>query len=215
MKAWHFIYTLSLFLVFSSCGQKQNTDASEIGYDFENYQEDIDSLYTENINTQKMNIKIKGYQVINKQFGIPVGTMHIPDSWEIVEKDKVLFESLDRVKVFIESFKSYYFSNDQQVNYLYSQQNNIEIKPVKSLDRLLKEDIIPVVQSQGLKWVNQFSLPELAQFDKRFDSYLYKSIPENKQFQCVVAEFLDKNGIKSMCIIRYYTCYYSDAGGVD
>ncbi len=213
---------LLLVLLFS-CGQDQqnNRDFAEYDYDSETYfEEDIESDY----NTPKNNMtpsdgnipKLKGYKVMSKQFGIPVGIMPIPKNWKIKRnsKDGIQFESNDGVKVYGERFISYFYSSNQQLNYN-TQQGGRRVAPVKNLNRVLQEDIFPYAKSQGMTLLNQFPLQALAQFDKRFDSYLFKGIPENKQFQCVALEWEDKNGGKSIGVIRYFTTHYPTAGGMD
>lgn len=222
MKALATFLTLLSLLLFS-CGQQQqnNTEFAEFDYESDNYyEENMEPDYEIPKNNMKQsNISsrnLKGYKVMSKQFGIPVGIMPIPKNWNAKQKNNegILFESNDGVKVYGERFISYFYSNNQQLNYS-TQQSGRPVAPVKSLNRVIQEDILPHAQSKGLKLLNQFPLPALAQFDKRFDSYLFKGIPENKQFQCIATEWQDKNGDKSIGIIRYFVNQYPTVGGMD
>ncbi|PQV51117.1 hypothetical protein CLV33_10137 [Jejuia pallidilutea] len=206
-------------LVLFSCGQNQtnHNDLAEFDDDSEYYFQDNDTPEfneTKISHTEKENLK--GYKVMSKQFGIPVGIMPIPKHWNVKQKNKegILFQSHDGVKVYGERFVSYFYSNNQQLNY-FTQQSGKPVAPVKNVNSVIQEDILPHAKSQGLKLLKQFSLPELAQFDKRFDSYLFKGIPENKQFQCIATEWEDQNGEKSIGIIRYFTNQYPSTGGMD
>lgn len=219
MKTSLFIYILISIVLFA-CGQKQNNQYSGFDYDSESFYEE-DNFESEKINqqstnNQNSNKKTKGYQVMSAKFGIPVGVMPIPNSWKESKnkKEGILFESSDGVKVYGERFKSHFYSNNQQQNY-YAQQGGSIIQPPKNVNRVIQEDINPYAESQGLRLVNQFPIPQLAQFDKRFDSYLFKSSPENKQYQCIAMEWEDQNGGKSIGIIRYFTNLYTTLGGMD
>lgn len=214
MKTVHLLLAL-WGLSFISCGQQKENN-------FANYEDaHYNDVYTENQPDQnrkkhKTTDAIKGYQVMSKQFGMPVGTMPIPDSWERSnnKKENILFESPNGTKVFGEQFFSFYFSNNQQQIY-FAQQGGNRVKPPKSIQQIIEEDMKPFLKQKGISYVGQFALPELAQFDKRFDSYLFKSVPENKQFQCVVTEWEDTNGNKSAGIIRYFINRYPTLGGMD
>lgn len=212
------LYCLSILtLLLFSCGQntKNNSDFADFGYDPETL---LDENNTSEFEEQKSKISqsLKGYKVMSKQFEIPVGIMPIPKDWKVKRKNNegILFESSSGIKVYGERFISYFFSNNQQLNYI-TQQSGRPVAPVKNLNRVLQEDILPHAEAQGVKLTNQFSLPALSQFDKRFDSYLFKGIPENKQFQCLATEWIDKKGIKSIGIIRYFTNHYPTTGGMD
>lgn len=218
MKTQHLIY-IFVTTFFFGCGQEsRNNYFSDFEYDSENYYNENSnqqqSDFTQTNNTKE--VKMHGYKVMSKQFGIPVGTMPIPISWgnSNNKKENVLFESKDGVKVYGEQFASFYFSNNQEQNY-YSQQNGSKIKPIKNINRVINEDLKPFLESKGIKYVGQFPLPQLAQFDKRFDSYLFKSTPEQKQYQCIVTEWEDGKGNKSAGIIRYFTNQYVNIGGMD
>jgi hypothetical protein len=218
MKTRHLIY-IFVTTFFLGCGQENRNDHfSDFEYDSENY-------YNENSNQQENDftqansskpVKMNGHKVMSKQFGIPVGVMPIPNSWNVSnnKKENVLFESNEGVKVYGEQFASFYFSNNQEQNY-YSQQSGSKIKPVKSINRVINEDLKPFLESKGIKYVGQFPLPQLAQFDKRFDSYLFKSTPEQKQYQCIVTEWEDGKGNRSAGIIRYFINQYVSIGGMD
>lgn len=217
MKTSHLFFVLSIALFFS-CGESKSPEYYD--YETDTYYENNASenqnqqqaTNRENSNTDK----IKGYSIKSKQFGMVFGVMPIPQSWKEVtnKKENIVFEGPNGVKVYGEQYSSFYFSNNQQQNY-FAQQGGSQIKSPKSIDRLIEEDFKPFLQSKGVHYVGQFPLPELANFDKRFDNALFKSTPENKQYQCVVTEWEDGKGNKSMGVIRYFTNQYTALGGMD
>ncbi|APY12700.1 hypothetical protein BWZ22_16375 [Seonamhaeicola sp. S2-3] len=208
-------------LLFFSCGDKQNkNDFANVDFEPESFFDDemVNNYKTVNKANKLTNTQnaLKDYKVMSKQFGIPVGVMPIPRDWKVKQKNKegLLFESDNGVKVYAERFISYFYSNNQQLNYL-TQQSGRPIAPVKNINRIISEDILPYAESQGEQLINQYPLPQLARFDKRFDSYLFKGFPENKQYECMATEWVDKNGEKSIVIIRYFTNQYPTTGGMD
>ena len=219
MKTFQLIFTLTTLLFFN-CGESQNKEFSDFKYDSDSEanfetsslqsQEQASPQKTSNSN------KIKGYVIKSKQFGINFGVMPIPESWKEVnnKKDNVLFEGPNGIKIYGEQSASFYFSNNQQQNY-YAQQSGNNIKPVKNINQLINQDFKPFLKSKGIQYVGQFPLPQLAQFYKHFDSQLFKSTPENKQYQCVVTEWADDKGNKSMGVIKYYVNQYTAVGGLD
>lgn len=210
MKILHLLFALA-FTLFFSCGESKNNDYADFEYESENYFEDENQ---ERNTTNNQNIK--GYKIMSKQFGMVFGVMPIPQSWKEVGKNKenIIFESPNGVKIYAEQFNSFFYSNNPQQNQ-FTQQNGGNVKPPKNIERLIQEDFKPYLQSKGVQYIGQFPLPQLANFDKNFDSALFKSTPENKQYQCVVTEWQDGKGNKSMGVIRYFTNQYTALGGMD
>lgn len=153
---------------------------------------------------------------MNDQFKMVYGIMQIPISWQTAEKNKenVFFEGPNGVKVYGDWFNSFYYSNDPQRN-AFAQQGGSNVKAPKSIEKLINEDFKPYLTGKGLRFINQFAIPQIAQGDTNRDRAIYKSTPENKQYQCIATEWEDDNGIKSMLIIRYFTNQYTAIGGMD
>ncbi|WP_026754473.1 hypothetical protein [Sediminibacter sp. Hel_I_10] len=159
---------------------------------------------------------LKTYTIMNSQFKMVYGIMPIPKSWKEVNnrKKNVLFEGPNGVKVYGELFKSFYYSNNSQMN-AYAQQRGSEVKPPKSVERIINEEFKPFLAPKNIKLTNQFELPQIANDDKQRNDAMFKSTPENKQFQCIATEWEDHEGNKSIIIIRYFTNQYTAIGGMD
>ena len=183
MKLSHLFYILAAVLLFS-CGQKENESFNDFGYN-------INENYTET-NLQKNNSNNRGFKYFNimdPQFGIPNGAMQIPNSWRESNNktENLLFEGPNGLRVYNA------ISN-------YSQYN----APIKGLNRFINEDLKPLANKEGFRFVKQYPLPQMEQFDARLDSYLFKSTPVQKQFQCMVTEWENNEGVSSVMIVRYY-----------
>ena len=236
MKTSHFFYFLLAVILFSCNEQTSNEQFADYGY--ENESEDFamnntqsqnydrqNNGYQQNTNNQQIqqtnrNVSnsggIKMYQIMNKQFGIPVGAMPIPSTWKRSNntKENVFFEGPGNVKIYNDVSNSFFYSNNAQRNQ-YAQQGGSQVKQVKSLERFIVEDFKPMAEQQGSRFIRQYPLPQLAKFDKQLDSYLFKATPENKQYQCMVTEWSDSNGKKSIVIFRYFITQYTAIGGME
>lgn len=219
MKRFFSFYVILALLFLNSCGdKKEQTEFSEYGSDPENNIENQGNIPVQGNSEAKNSSgqKIKPYYVMNQQFGIPVGAMPIPSSWNKKEQnsENIYFESSNGVQVYGEVSNSFFYSNSAERNQ-YTLQTGSQVKPVKSVQRLIDEELKPLVEAQGLQFRNQFPLPQLAQFDNRFNSYLFKSTPEQRQNDCVVTEWESPDGKLMMVIVRYYIAQYTSIGGLD
>ncbi len=184
-----------------------------------NNQNSQNANYQANNNQQQQkpnNNGLKSYTIMNQQFGIPFATIQIPQSWNKKSKNQenIMFEGANGVKVYNEQFYSFSYHNDQQRRQ-FIQQNGSNVQPLKSLERVINEDFKPCLQKEGVTFIRQYPLPQLAQYDKRIDSYIFKATPENKQFQCMVTEWKDEKGNLSVGIVRYFITQYTSIGGID
>ena len=231
MKTSHLFYIIIATLLCFSCGQKENNDNSEFDFESEDYvQNNQQANYAQNGNRQQNvnyqannnqqerpnNNGLKPYKIMSPQFGIPFGIMPIPQSWNKKSKNQenILFEGPNGVKVYDEQFFTFSYHEDPQRRY-FMQQNGTNVQPLKSLERVINEDFKPFLQNKGITFVRQYPLPQLAQNDKRFDNYLFKATPVNKQFQCMVTEWKDQNGNLSVGVVRYFISQYTSIGGID
>ncbi len=197
----------SLILIVSCAEQKDN----------ENYTFDSESYSENDTHSKKGNPqKTKLYKIKSTQFNMLFGAMPIPSNWEVIDdkKENILFKSSNGVKVYGERGARYFYSNNPEMNY-YSKQNGTEIKAPKELKSVINEDIRPFLEANGLKYLGQFPLNQLAQKDEQFDKALFKSMPEQKSHECIATEWEDDKGNKSLGIIRYFKNYYTTMGSMD
>lgn len=211
MKSNYFLLICLAFCNFSCFQQKNDNLYSDFDTEYEN---NIDNAELSNKNNTSKGLKL--YKIKNQQFGMIFGVMPIPNTWNVVNntKDNIMFEDPNGTKVYGERYNRFYYSNNPQQNY-YSEQNGSQIKPPKDLNNVIHEDLKPFLASKGINYIGQFPLPQLAQADQQLDNALFKSVPEDKKFSCVVTEWEDNNGNKSLGVLRYFTNYYTSLGGMD
>ncbi len=222
MITFNSLFILFAFVIFG-CGDKPSEIVNSEKYSDERTlnSEGIapfseSEVETSNSQAQDKPEGTKLHKIMNSQFKMVYGVKPIPKSWEKVGKnsDNIHFKNDKGVKVNNEMFKSFYYSNNYQMN-AYAKQRGSDIKPVKSFERVINEDFKPFLESKGLRLVNTFPIPQIAQGDKNRDRAMFKSTPENKQFQCMATEWVDKDGTLSLGIIRYFTNEYTAIGGMD
>lgn len=196
---------------------QQNGNEQENGNYNQNGNRQQNANYQGNNNQQQRSTSngLKPYKIMSPQFGMPFGIMPIPQSWNKKgqNQENILFESANGVKVYNEQYVSFSHYNDPQRSQ-FAQQNGENVQPIKSLERVINEDFKPYLQKEGVTFVRQYPLPQLAQSDKRIDSYMYKATPENKQYQCMVTEWKDQKGNLSLGVVRYFVTQYPNIGGM-
>ncbi|WP_456437985.1 hypothetical protein [Psychroserpens sp.] len=218
MKSYHLLLILFVFFICSCNKQKDNNLYSNSNIEAEGYYNNNQQLGSETKSSNKNNSskKTKLHKIKSQQFGMVFGVMPIPSSWKEVnnKEENILFEAPNGTKIYGEQFNSFYYSNNQQQNQFY-QQNGTQVKAPKNINSFINEDMKPHLQSMGVTYLNQFPLPQLAQADKQFNNAVFKSTPEEKNFECIVTEWEDQNGNKSLGVIRFFTNYYTTIGGMD
>jgi len=174
---------------------------------------EVDNSFIKQSDKNSTDRGIKDFQIMSPEFGIPVGTMRIPVSWKesYNTEEGLLLEGPDGIKIYKARYTSHFYSNDPQRNQI-SMQNGESVQPVQPIDGVVNNVLKPLGQAQGLRLVQRSPLPQLAQFDTRFDSYLFQATPAQKQNQCLVTEWEDGQGNPSMVIIRYFITQYQIGG---
>jgi len=210
MKSYHLI--LIIFVCFAISCNNQNKDNNLYSTNIEG-EVGFETNSSTNTNSSK---KLKLHKIKNQQFNMIFGVMPIPSSWKLVnnEKENIQFEASNGTKIYGERFNSFYYSNNQQQNY-YTQQNGTQVKAPKSINNFINEDLKPLLESNGLRYLSQFPLPQLAQADKQLNNAIFKATPEEKNFECIVTEWEDQKGNKALGVIRFFTNYYTAIGGMD
>jgi len=201
-------------ILTTSCGQQNNQNTmSEFSEDavveYRELEIQSDKQSAKNSNAQVL----KDFQIMSPDFGIPVGTMRIPVSWKesYNTKESLLLEGADGIKIYKARYTSHFYSNDPYRNQI-AMQNGESVQPVKGIESVINDVLKPIGQAEGVHLVRQTPLPQMAQFDTRFESYLFQATPAQKQHQCLITEWEDQQGNPSMVIIRYFVTYYQIGG---
>lgn len=206
-------YFVSFALLFlSSCGdQQKQTEFSTAELSFETAP--VPQVETP---IKREKAELEAHYIMSKQFGIPIGALQLPPSWkkQAPNSENIYLESPNGIKIYNEVLNSFFYSNNPERNQFTAQAGS-QVKPVKSLQQFIKEDLTTQMQGIGARYLNQFPLPQLADFDNKFNSYLFKSTPEQRQNACIVTEWETKEGNLGFVIVRYFVAQYTSLGGLD
>lgn len=191
-------------LTATSCQNQPNTNSSVQFY------QDSDELYSQidsSNSTKTYPKKIEFKAVKDPQKNMAVYSTPIPSDWivnqTINEKDNIIIEGSNNVKIYGDKFFQYFYSSDPYFNQE-MQQNGYQVSPVKTPEQVIKATFAPHAKTQGYELVKTYKLPKLVAFDKIFDQYLFKYLPpQNQTFDVVASEWTDNKGNSSLMIIRY------------
>lgn len=209
MKSSLLVFCLCLVV---SCARQKNSDNDITDIYVSEKEAAFDDISSKNERSNKTKL----YKIKSTQHKMLFGVLPIPASWKVVDnrKDNILFEGPDNLKVYGDLFAGFSYSKDPQLNY-FNQQQGTKVKPPKSLEQVINEDLKPYLAKEGWTYIGLFEIKQLAQKDSQFDKSLFKSVPENKTYHCVGTEWKNNEGKKSLGIIRYYTNYYTTMPSMD
>ncbi len=86
-----------------------------------------------------------------------------------------------------------------------------QIKPLKSVERIVQEELVPQFAKSDVKLIQQYRIPSLKKYDENFDQFQFKPIPIRKEFNVLATEWEDKQGNTMLSIIRQYVTYTKEA----
>ncbi len=214
MKTSHFFYIL-IAIILASCGQGQNNNEyDDYGYDSEYFEEDNNRNLAQSGGYQQNN---QGNQNSNNNSPISGGkkvfkikdpqgqvvvTFPIPSNWRQGKGD-IFLESKDGVKVTNDLVNEFSYSHIPDYNQML-RENRIQVKPVKSLERFIREDFAALTQSKGIKLTNIQKTPSITQAYAQKDRMWYKGSPEQMTYDSAIVDFTDAQGNPSFVLITYY-----------
>ncbi|WP_396636876.1 hypothetical protein [Maribacter sp. R77961] len=216
MKTTHFFFLLLAIAIYS-CGENNDENSNEYGYNQQFANENGQ-------NTQKMNNQAaqnvfrqhgNGQSYANRQSsngkkvfelkdpqGKTIGTYPIPKNWKKGSGDAWL-ESNDGVKVMNDVTNEFNYSHMPDYNQM-MRENKQQVKPVKSLERFIKEDLVQMTQSQGIKLVNIQRTPAITKLNAERSKMWFKAMPEQMNFDSAIVDFVDAEGNPSFLLVTYY-----------
>lgn len=216
MKTTHFFFLL-LAIAICSCGENNNENSNEYGYNQQLANENGQNTQTMNnqaaqdgfrqqgngqsyANRQSSNGK-KAFELKDPQ-GKKIGTFPIPKNWKKGSGD-VLLESNDGVKVMNEVTNEFNYSHMPDYNQM-MRENKQQVKPVKSLERFIKEDLVQMTQSKGIKLVNIQRTPAVTKLNAERSKVWFKAMPEQMNFDSAIVDFVDAEGNPSFLLVTHY-----------
>lgn len=154
--------------------------------------------------------KVIFHEVKDTQRNMLLGYMPLPENWKIhasVGQDQVIISGPDDIKVYAPQSNYFTYSELPGMNQMSSQAGQ-QVKPLMSVENLVKEILEPAMRQDGAKLINQYHLPELQKYAENYDQFTFKSVPMRKEFKAYATEWeSDKENSKLLIIINYFVSY--------
>jgi len=130
----------------------------------------------------------------------------LPPGWKIIKKtdpDQPSIEGPNDIRVYDFPTKIFSYSEDPNMQMVYRQSGQQMRRP-PGLVELIKQDLGPIAEEEGLQYVRHYSIPELATKDKEYNARLYRVMPVQSSFDVLVTEWKDQEGSPSVLILHYF-----------
>lgn len=217
MKTSNFFFVLLVILI-SACGDDTNSTGGEFGsnqqFSNENGQK-MGQMNNDQGNQNAFNNQENGHTSNNQRTvdgkkafefkdaqGQLIGYYPIPKNWNKGSGDNFL-ESSDGAIVTNDIINEFTYSHIADYNQML-RENKVQVKPVKSLERFIKEDIAGMTQSEGMKITNIQRTPAITQLNTQRDKVWFKSSQEQMNFDSAIIDFVDTDGKPSFLLITHY-----------
>jgi len=137
--------------------------------------------------------------------GRVIVSMPFPSSWTFQQKGQPGEPHITGpkgIKVVDYPFQSFIYSQDPQLQQIYSQ-NGQQMRPMpNSIDAFIQQDFIPWGNQNGLQFVRHYEIPEIAKIDNWYDDQLFKVSQPQKKITAIGTEWKKKNGDPFFLLIR-------------
>jgi hypothetical protein len=129
----------------------------------------------------------------------------LPSGWKIIKKtnpEQAGIVGPNGIKIYDFAGKMFTYSNDPYMQQIYQQSGQPMRRP-PGIEGLIKEDLVPLAQENGLQYVRHYLLPELAAKDREYSARLYKSMPSQDSFKVLATEWKNGDGSPALLILHY------------
>lgn len=213
-----FILFFSLCFLNYSCGQNSSSNKSlqanktiELNGKTYALKEGFDTSKSK-LN-KKEESKIVFHKFEDSQRNMTIGYLPLPSDW--VLKDKTDNEGAqifgpNNIKVFLPRNNDFVYSQLPGFNQMMVEMRK-QIKPLQSVEQIVKTDFVPLLANEGLKLVKQYRVPKLKAYDENYEQFVFKPVPMQKTFEALATEWIDKNNKSFILIIRQYIIYTQEA----
>ncbi len=215
MKLLRLTQAFILILTINSCAQSGEKDKiNQIQNSFEHNGKTYTLKKGVDLSTvkptKKEQSKIIFHTIRDQQRNnMVLGYLPMPKDWELKDKsnkDGAYIFGPNGVHVYLPRNNAFSYSQLFGYNQMVAESGG-QIKPLKSPEQLVKEELVPAFAKDGVQLVRQYHIPELQKYDKEFDQFIFKSIPIRKEFKVLATEWEDKKGNSLLFVIRHYAAY--------
>jgi len=204
------ILILSLCFLNYSCGQTSNETIELNGKSYI-LKKGIDLSKFQS--SEKKSSSIVFHDIRDNQENMIMGYIPLPENWKLkhqADKDGAFIFGPNNIKVFLMQSNAFVYSQLPGYNQMEAQRGQ-QIKPLKSAEQLVQEELAPLFAQNGVKLIKQYHVPSLKRYDENFEQFQFKPIPMRKDFSVLATEWEDKQGNAMLFIIHQYVAYSQEA----
>lgn len=176
-------------------------------------------ILKEDINIPKVQLnkktenKIIFHEIRDTQRNMILGYLPLPNDWKIkdqVDKDGVGVSGPNNIKVYAPRHDNFVYSQLPGFNQMCAEMGQ-QVKPLKSVEQLVKEEFVPLFANNGFKLIKQYRLPKQKAYDENYEQFVFKPVPMQKTFDVMSTEWEDKDGNMILFVIRQNIAYTQEA----
>jgi len=153
------------------------------------------------------------HKIHDTQRNITLGYLPLPNDWKLKNKadeERAFIFGPNNVRGFLPLINSFVYSQLPGYNQMMSQ-SGFQIKPLKTPEQLVKEELVPAFSKEGITLFKQYRVPELKKYDENYDQFVFRAVPMQKSFDVLATEWGDKDGNRLLFIIRQYIGYTQES----
>ncbi|HQX99184.1 MAG: hypothetical protein IPH05_08130 [Flavobacteriales bacterium] len=150
--------------------------------------------------------KVVMHPIMDSKTGMLASQMPLPDTWRITNSKNPEDPAIvgpSGIKIFYRKGGSHFYSNDRMMQESYRMAGQ-PMRPPVPIEQLLQQEIAPNLQRQGMQFVRNYQLPEVARRSQQYGSKMYKATASNDSFNAMGSEWNDKEGKPVMMIVNLF-----------
>lgn len=127
----------------------------------------------------------------------------LPSGWKMTVPNTIDDPSIvgpHGIKVYYRTGGFYSFSQDPQMQQIYQMSGQTMRAPLTA-KQIVEQDLVSILREEGIHFVKQYPLPQVAHRSQVYRIKLYKSMPSQDSFDAVGSEWTDKNGTSLLVIV--------------
>ena len=136
--------------------------------------------------------------------GLVAFNIPLPADWQFARRGTPQDPTIvgpDGIKVYQRNGGNFSFPTDPQTQQLY-RASGVSMRAPVAAEQIVQQDIAPVLQRTGLRFVRQYRLPQLAAVNEQYDSWLYKVAPSRMSFDVLATEWSAADGTRVLVILN-------------
>lgn len=185
--------TIFAILLLIGCSQKENTSA-------------IENPDGTTIDSSKADNEIVFKPIMGGKTNTVFAMMPLPMNWRINTSGSAVIESPDGVRVYNFPLQFFIYADDPYMLQMYAQSGQ-PVRRYTQIEQLIREDLMPIAQREGSKFIKQYPVEEIANADRDYDALLFKVMPSQQKFNVAVTEWEDKNGNPYLIVVHQNASY--------